>query len=211
MATSEPMTDSLLDLAVRIAGWAREGEQVEAYAARSHDTTVRALDGGVESLSSADAEGVGIRVITDHRQGFAWAGSLDPEVIEETLADARDNATFATPDEFVGLAEPDGVPAATDLDLWRGSLASFPADGKVEMALDLERQVRGGDPRIRQVTNATYGDGSIEAAVATNTGISAEYRRTGCSIAVNALAGDGDETQTGYGYSVGRAPEDLDL
>jgi len=204
-------SESLLDLAQRIAGWAREGEQVEAYAARSHDTTIRAFEGDVESLSSADAEGVGIRVITDHRQGFAWAGSLDPEVIEETLADARDNATFATPDEFVGLTAPDGVAAATDLDLWRDSLASFPPDRKVEMALDLERRVRGGDPRIRQVTNATYGDGSIEAAVASSTGISAAYRRTGCSIAVNALAGDGDETQTGYGYSVGRSPEELDL
>ena len=32
------------------------------------------------------------------RVGFAWAGSLDPDVIEATLADARDNARFATPD-----------------------------------------------------------------------------------------------------------------
>src|SRR5207248_415902 len=137
-------------------------------------------------------------------------GSLDPDVIEETLAEARDNATFATPDEFVGLATPDGVPPA-DLDLWRDSLASFPTDRKVSLALELEQQVRSGDPRIRQVTNATYGDSSIEAAVATNTGISATYRRTGCSVGVVALAGDENETQTGYGYSVGRAPEELDL
>src|SRR4051794_9341338 len=141
MARSEPMNGSLLELAQRIAGWARDGEQVEAYAARSHDTTVRAFEGDVESLSSADSEGVGIRVVGGGKQGFAWAGSLDPDVIEETLADARDNATFATPDEFVGLAVPDGVPAA-DLDLWRDSLADFPADKKVELALELERRVR---------------------------------------------------------------------
>src|SRR5205085_9723630 len=107
--TGEP---TLLELAERIAAWARDGEQVEAYAARSHDTTVRAFEGDVESLASADAEGVGIRVIRDHRQGYAWAGPLDPEVIDDTLADARDNATFATPDEFVGLALPDGVEPA---------------------------------------------------------------------------------------------------
>lgn len=201
----------LLDLATRIAGSARDGEQVEAYAARSHDTTVKAFNGEVESLSSADAEGVGIRVVVSGgRQGFAWAGSLDDEVIQETLADARDNAGFATPDEFVGLAEPDGVPAA-DLDLWRDEMAEFPADRKVEMALDLERRVRSGDPRIRQVPNASYSDGSIEAAVASSTGISASYRRTGCSISASALAGDGAETQSGYGCSVGRSPEELDL
>ena len=68
-----------------------------------------------------DDEGVGIRVIVDHRQGFAWAGSLDEEVIADTLQEARDNAGFATPDEFLGLAEPDGVPAA-ELDLWNEEL-----------------------------------------------------------------------------------------
>ena len=99
----------LLSLAERIAGWARNGEQVEAYAARSHDTVVKAFEGEVESLSSADVEGVGIRVVSGGRQGFAWAGSLDGEVLEETLAEARDNASFATPDEFASVADPDGV------------------------------------------------------------------------------------------------------
>jgi len=44
------------DLAVvaeRIAGRARDGEHVEAYVARAHDTEVRVFEGDVESLSSA--------------------------------------------------------------------------------------------------------------------------------------------------------------
>jgi PmbA protein len=200
----------LLEIARRIASQAAAGEQVEAYAARSQETSVRAFDGDVESLSQADDEGVGIRVIVDHRQGFAWAGSLDPEVIADTLQEARDNASFATPDEFLDLADPDGVPAA-DLDLWSDELAGYPTDKKVELALELERRVRAGDPRIRQVPHAGYGDGSVEAAVASSKGIEATYRRTGCSISAYALAGQGDETMTGSGYSVGRGPGDLDL
>src|SRR4051812_17805571 len=177
---------ALLDIATRIATQAKAGEQVEAYAARSRDTSVRAFEGEVESLSQADDEGVGIRVIVDHRQGFAWAGSLDGDVIAETLQEARDNAGFATPDEFLALAEPDGVEAA-DLDLWNDELAAFPTDKKVELALDLERGVRAGDPRIRQVPNAGYGDGSVEAAVASSNGIATSYRRTGCSVSAYAL------------------------
>jgi PmbA protein len=189
---------------------AEPGEQVEVYAARSRDTEIRAFEGEVESLSSADTEGVGIRVVRDHRQGFAWAGSLDAEVLADTLAEARDNASFATPDEHLGLAEPDGV-AAAELDLWRDELNGLASDRKVELALDLERRVRAGDPRIRQVPHATYGDGSFEAVVLSTTGIESFTRRTSCSVAAYALAGDEDETQTGYGYSVGRAPGDLDL
>ncbi|HEX6394750.1 MAG TPA: TldD/PmbA family protein [Acidimicrobiales bacterium] len=203
------MTD-LLGLASRVAGWARDGEQVEAYVARGHDTEVVVFEGEVESLSSAESAGIGIRVINGPRQGFAYAGSLDPEVVEETLAEARDNAGFATDDEFVGLASPDGVPAA-DLNLWRDDLASFPASEKVSLALELDRAVRAGDPRIRQVQASEWGDGALESAVATSTGIAASSRRTSCYLSAYAVAGSGSETQTGGGYSVGRSPADLDL
>lgn len=200
----------LLDLATRVAGWARDGEQVEAYVARSRDTEVAVYSGEVESLSSAESAGIGIRVVVGDRQGFAYAGSLDPTVVEETLAEARDNAGFATPDPWVGLAVPDGVPAA-DLDVWRDGLAAMSTDDKVARALELERAVRAGDPRIRLVESADWGDGALEAAIATSTGIAVTSRRTACYLSASAVAGDGDETQTGSGYSVGREPAELDL
>lgn len=200
----------LLELATRVAGWARAGEQVEAYVARRSDTDVVVYGGEIESLSSSTSEGVGIRVIAGGRQGFAYAGTLDLAVMEETLADARDNAAFGTPDEHLGLAVPDGVPAV-ELDLWRDDLAAFPAPAKIELALELERRVKAGDPRIRSVESSNYGDGAGEAAVASSTGVTATSRRTGCHISAYALAGEGDETQTGAGYSVGRSPADLDV
>ncbi len=200
----------LLGLATRVAGWARDGEQVEAYVGRGRETEIRVYDGEVESLSSAESAGIGIRVVTDGRQGFAYAGSLDPEVIAETLEEARDNAGFASPDEWVGLAVPDGV-APAPLDLWRDDLATHPADQKVAQALELEEAVRGGDPRIRSVESAEWGDAAVESAVATSTGIQASSRRTACYLTAYAIAGEGADTQTGGGYTVGRSPGDLDL
>ena len=66
-----------------------------------------------------------MRVIVDHREGFAYAGTLDEAVVLEALAEARDNAQFGEPDEFNGLATPDGVEAA-ELDLWPEGLAASP-------------------------------------------------------------------------------------
>lgn len=200
----------LLELATRVAGWARGGEQVEAFVARGRETEVQVFSGEIESLSSAESAGIGIRVVNGPRQGFAYAGSLDPGVVEETLEEARDNAGFATDDEFVGLAGPDGVVPA-DLDLWRDDLASFPTDQKVSLALELERAIRDGDPRIRQVQASEWGDAAVESAVATSTGIRASSRRTACYLSAYAVAGEGSDTQTGGGYSVGRSPSDLDL
>jgi PmbA protein len=200
----------LLELATKVAGWARDGEQVEAYIGRGRETEIRVYEGEVESLSSAESGGIGIRVVAGNRQGFAYAGSLDADVIAETLEEARDNAGFASPDEWVGLARPDGV-AAADLDLWRDELTEYPADVKVARALELERAVRAGDSRIRAVESAEWGDAAVESAVATSTGIRASSRRTACYLSAYAVAGEGSDTQTGSGYSVGRSPADLDL
>jgi PmbA protein len=208
----------LLPLATSIVDQARPGEGLEVYVTRGTDTEVRAYEGQVESLTSADSSGVGIRVLLDadgpdaeavgSRVGFAWAGSLDPDVIEATLADARDNARFATPDPDLVFASPDGV-AAVELDLWDDGVASTPMEKKVDLALQLERATRAADPRVRQVSSADYSDSRAEVALASTTGISSYRRRTSAFLSVDAIAGEGADTQTGTGFSVGRGPGEL--
>jgi len=202
----------LADLARSIAEQADAGagEQVEAYVAQGRETSVRVYEGDVEFLSSSDSAGVGVRVVRDGRLGFAWVGALGEAAAAEALREARDNARYATIDEHAGLAEPDGVEPAP-LDLWREELAGTPTDEKIDIALDLERRVRQGDHRIRQVVQTDYSDALRKSAVATSTGICATSRKTTCFVSSYAVAGDGDETQTGFGYSVGRAAGDLDI
>jgi PmbA protein len=202
----------LLEVARKVAADARDGEQVEAYVARSHQTEVKVFGGEVESVSVAEVDGVGVRLIVDGRQGYAWAGSLDPEVVAETVAEARDNAGFGSPDPHFGLAGPNEVAGVevAELDLWRDALAAFPAERKVAFALDLERAVLA-DSRIRGVRTAAFNDAAVEMAVANSLGVEASGRRTVCSCSTLTLAGEGTGTRTGYGYSVGREPADLDL
>lgn len=207
MATANP---ELLDVAVRIAEMAGPGEQVEAFVARGTSTSVKAYRGEVESLTQASSAGVGVRVVVDHREGFAYAGTLDERVVLDALAEARDNAAFAQPDEHNGLAEPDGV-ASVELDLWREGLASVPTERKVELALELERATTSRDPRVTGVRTATCSDSRGEGAVATSTGIRAWGRASSCHLAVQALAVQDGETQIAGGLSVGRDLPDLDV
>ena len=148
-------------------------------------------------------------MIRDGRTGFAYAGTLDGDAIAEVLAEARDNVEFGTVDEWAGLAEPDGVPM-TEQSLWNDALAEFDTDSKIDLAKELEKLTTGVDPRVR-VDEANYADGAGEAAVATTTGIRQYGRENGCYVSVSTLADDGDETQTGFGFSVGREPAKLDL
>ena len=79
------------------------------------------------------------------------------------------------------------------------------------LALALERAVRAGDPRIRGVRVAIYGDRAGEAALATSTGLAAFDAATTCSLSVSALAGEGAGTQTGYAADAQRSPDGLDV
>ncbi len=204
----------LVELAARLAERARAGEHLEIAAGRGLSTTVKAYDGEVESFTSAESFGVGIRVLIERdgglSQGFAHAGSFDPDVLEETLQEARDNATFAEPDPFAGLATPDGrVPVHQDL--WRGELLGTSTEAKIDLALQLERATRSAHAAVKGVRSASYGDSAGEMALVSTAGIRAYGRSTSCWLSVSCMAGDENETHTGYGVAVGREPGSLDV
>ncbi len=206
MSTASP---ELQDIADRVIAQAASGEQVEAYVSRGTETDIRVYEGEIEHFVSAQSEGIGIRVIRDGRTGFAYAGTLDPSAIASVLEQARDNVQFGTSDEWAGLAEADGV-AVVPQELWSEALAAYPTDRKIELLKEFERLTLAADPRVR-VDDADYSDVSGEAAVASTTGIRVSGRENGCVVSVSTLADDGDETQTGFGFSVGRSPIEFDL
>ena len=206
MSTTVPDLQAMVD---RVVAQASKGEQIEAYVSRGGETAVRVYEGEVEHFVSAQSEGIGIRVIKDGRTGFAYAGTLDASAIAEVLADARDNVAFGTPDEYAGLAEPDGVPQIPQK-FWDDDLAAYSTEGKIALTKELETLTLGMDSRVR-VEESNYDDGWGEVAVATTTGIRESGRGNSCYVSVSTLADDGDETQTGFGFSVGRSPAEFDL
>jgi PmbA protein len=199
----------LQDIVDRVVAQARPGEQIEAFVSRDSETDIRVYEGEVEHFVSAQSEGIGIRVIVGGRTGFAYAGALDEGAVAEVLADARDNLGFGSVDEWAGLAEPDGV-AVVAQELWNERLASYDTARKIELAKELERLTLAADPRVR-TEDSNYSDVASEYAVATTTGIRRSSRENGCYVSVGTMADDGDETQTGFGFSVGRSPDAFDL
>ena len=207
------MSDELAVLARSVAEAAAAGEQVEAYVVRSRETEIKVFGGEVESLAVAEAAGIGVRVIVDGRQGIASAGSLAPDVVAATLVDARDNASYGAPDDAYGLATPedvgDAIPAA--LDLWRDDVLGTATEDKVRLAVAVDRAVLAADSRVRGVESTDYGDAALEMAMVASTGVTASITRTSASVSSVAMAGERDETQTGFGFDVGRGFADLDV
>lgn len=201
--------DDLQSIADRVVAMADGDEQVEVVVSWSTDTEIRAYDGDVEHFVGSTSAGLGVRVIRDGRQGVAWAGVLDGSAPAECLAEARDNSTFASVDEHAGLAEPDGVPAP-QLDLYDDRLEHTSTEEKIRLAIELEQAVLAGDKRMKGVESADYADSINLSALASTTGIRHAGAETSVYLGSYALAGDDDETTTGFGFTVGRSVEGLD-
>ena len=159
---SAPSPDELLAIGDRLVGRAAPGEQVEVFVARGDSTEVRVYGGEVEHFVSAHSEGVGVRVISGGRTGTSYAGTLDPNAVDEVLDEARANAAFGTPDEFAGLVEPDGVDTVP-IELWDERLPATSTEDKIALVTELERITLGLDPRVR-VDEADYSDGGCIGA-----------------------------------------------
>lgn len=204
------MNEELLELAVRIASQARKNEQLEAFVTHERNFSVKAYNGEVETLSSSEPRGVGARVITKGRGGFAYTTDLSSAGLETVLSLARDNAEHATADDAVGLADPWTAPPPEIPDLYDDAQLDVRPDDKVRFAIDLDESTRRADKRIRSVEEAVYADSDTEVAIASSVGISGSYRRTDAWCYSVAIATDGDDTEVGFEFDLARGIAGLD-
>jgi PmbA protein len=183
------------------------GEQVEAYAEVGRETQVSAHRGEVEGFSSAESRGVGVRLIGDHRLGYAFAADPTVDEVREAVAEARENAALTEPDEHNGLPDPEPIEPLPEL--YRSESASVSAEDKVRMALELERYAVSRDPRVTKVDAVQVGDAVSEVTIASTAGVDATYARTDAWVMVITLAVDDDETQTGFSFRIARGLDEL--
>ncbi|MGE5763449.1 MAG: TldD/PmbA family protein, partial [Mycobacterium leprae] len=141
--------------------------------------------------------------------GFASTADLSDGGLRFALGEARANAGYTSSD--VGNVLPAPAPYEPLDGISVPALREVPMGDKVARALELERRTLGTDPRIASVPAASYGDAWGEVAIASSTGVAAAYDSTTCYVTVYALARQGEETQTGLGFSDGRGWQDVDL
>ncbi|MGQ0744051.1 MAG: TldD/PmbA family protein [Acidimicrobiales bacterium] len=204
-----PEAPELLRIADQLLGRARSGEEIEIYLSRTRHTEVSVVGGAVESFTWAEESGIGLRILGRGRQGFAYSGSLDPTGAAQAFEEARENCLYGSIDPYACLALPDGVEPA-DLDLGFDGPDEWTSNEKVDLALEVAALARAADRRVRTVESAGYGDSRSESAVVSTTGIRSGWHRASCSVYAHAIAGDDDDTHTGYGYCIARHPRDLD-
>lgn len=182
--------------------------EVEVYAESARTTAIKVYGGSVESLVSAEPQGVGVRVIDGARTGYAYTADLSREGLESVARSASANAQAGDPDVHAALPEP---PSAYPeiAGLWREGVSRLGTEDKVALALEAERSALSVE-EVETVEEAAFHDGEWRTALLSSTGVSAFSESSFCYVLASAHASRDGEIQTGLGFSVGREPGELD-
>jgi TldD protein len=156
----------------------------------------------VKSAIQGVSLGVGVRVISGERTGYAYSDDLSPEKIRKAARVAACIANGPSKIEKTGLAQTNGarrdlypvVPAPNET-----SLAE-----RVDLVKRADRAARAADRRVFQV-QATYADSLRQILVATSDGVLNTDRQPLARLGISVLARDGEGVpQRGYSGGGGR-------
>jgi PmbA protein len=206
--SAQPRFSAIADriLADATSGGATEAE---AFFVHGRELTVRAFDGDVESLTSAESQGVGVRVFTDSRMGFAYTSDLTGGGVERVIAQALDACRYNEPDEHNGLPELasfDDMPelVASDFD-------ARSVEDRVAMAVELDRITTQQNPEVKRNAGAAYSDERERVELYNTRGLRSAYDATVAYAYVESIAERGEEMQSGFSFTYGRSASALDL
>ena len=193
----------LLELAETVLSRAHPSEDVEVYGHRRVSTTVQAGTGGdIRQVGRAETRGLGVRLITGGRMGYASTADLSTAALDLTLARARNNARLGDIDPANTLPVPSGVDvASTGLASLR--LVAAALQDKIDVAASLARRVVAIDSRVRACDTVEYHDEQTDVTIASTAGMRVEHTRGYAEMWVDALGEDTGGAASDFAYWCG--------
>jgi TldD protein len=196
-----PQIEKLLSAAME-----KGGDFAEVYVERTVTTAVVLEENKLKSAQSGLQQGVGVRVISGAKVGYAYSDDLDDEAL---MRAARTAALIA---QGTGSEKPFNVARAPLPSFYRVDqhLKDIEVAKKAELVLRANKAARAYDKRIMQV-NATYADSTKRVMVANTNGHMALDTQDLCRLGVNAVAegrgkGGKPERRSGTYGGGGRVP-----
>lgn len=176
------------------------GDYADLYFEYVANTSLSLEEGIVKGASQGVSLGVGVRVISGEKTGYAYSDDLSPEKIRQAARTASCIANGPSKVEKIGLVEQPRRDLYPVLNLaGDASLAE-----RVELILRADKAARNYDSRVFEV-HANYVDNVRHVLIATSDGTFNYDRQPMARISVSVLAREGNGTpQEGYAGGGGR-------
>ncbi|WP_448584242.1 TldD/PmbA family protein [Thermocrinis sp.] len=187
----------------------KSGYDYEVYLERTEKLLVETSNEQPENLSKSKEVGLGIRVIKDFKQGFAYTTEISQESVIKCVKRAMESSELTPEDKgFVLNKNP-----------FRGELkAIYDSEGttisvedRIEMLINLERLTKKLDKRVVGSRKSSLKELKVEVYCLNSYGLEYSYRTTYFSCFTSALAVENGEEAISYEYRAGRFIKDIDF
>jgi PmbA protein len=203
------MTEDLLSIAADAVARARKlgADAAVASMGGGHSTDLEILNGEIEKLDASEGARIGLLVYVGKSSASTSSSVFTPDALNRLAESALAMARLAPPNPFAGIADPDQLATYfPDLDLVSSELPD---------AQELKRMALAAEASALAVAGVTKSGGAGASsyertgALVISNGFARRTRRTGCSVSVSAIAGDGTAMERDYDYSSVIHLEDL--
>ena len=191
-------TEALIDTAcLAVAKAEQKGAEVaEAYICKTNELNLEVRSGRVDTMKLAEDIGLGLRVIRQGKTGFAFTSDLRSTALQEVAEQALVNCLHTAEDPYQRL--PQLSEHYQQLDINDPGIKAATVEQKIEMARSAEAAARSFDRRVKVIESSTYQDGEAFITVANSHGLVLSYQSAFCGIYVALVAGDANDSQTGF-------------
>lgn len=199
--------ERLLSQALDAAEVAGAG-QAEAVFSHYSGLSIRVFRGRIEAFEREETAGIGIRVLTGGREGYAHTERLDEAAVRLAGRMAIENAAIVPADEFARIENYPEPPEAPPL--YNPALPQVLLERKIDLARKMEQQAYDTDQRVINVPYAGYSEGEAVFAVVNSAGLLRRTKGNYAAVYSVALAQQAESLQSGYRVLVSRRFEELD-
>ena len=185
--------EALLGLALH-----RGGDFADLYFEHEETSSLSLEEGIIRTATAGGSSGLGVRVVSGERSGYAYTDDLSPEALKKAAETAAYIAlgTRSLPPERV---------TAAGFDRRYGALAlsGLPLRDRIALVERADRAARAHDPRVLKVF-VTLGESTKSVRIANSAGVLAEDVQPLFSLRVSVIAADKGVRRDGTAGGGGR-------
>lgn len=179
---------------------AKDISEVEIYASKSNDKTLKVFNGALESYNCKELFSVNIRGIVNGKMGYASCESLDEETINLALNKLIENSKLITTSEeeiiFGEQVEYAKVePVISDA-------ANYSLQEKINLLIDLEKKTLALDSRIKKIGYCQYVETLKTVNIINSKGVDLNRNYSFITLVCGALGEQDGLTNVGYAHQI---------
>lgn len=179
----------------------------EIYIERATGQTLEVKNQEVDALEVDDSIGYGLRILNDHRLGFAYGTDFALGAVDDVIDRALATVPHSTHDLNYGWAREEADYPSVAID--DGSLYHIKQNEKIELVRQMEVASFDHDPRIKRVRYASYHDVFEEISFMNTMGLKLSYQKTTIHLSQMAIAESGRESESAFDSQTAAFWDDL--